>query len=269
MTDKTDAWMPLWIGAYLADTQMLTTLQHGAYLLLLMAYWRERAALPDDDDALRSIAKADRAEWKKLRPTLVRFFKITDGVWWHKRVEAEIASADKRQAAAVLKAKNAAGKRWGIPSGSAPSMPEALPEDVLEECPTPSPSSLRSEKPPSGVQGATKPSKRCPADFKPDGWDAMQAKCPGVSIARETEKFRDWEFKRATSDWQAAWRRWMRKAFDDLQAKPTGETNYAREMREKYEQVAPLVAATKPGQVRPNPLDVIEGMTREPIRIAR
>src|SRR6185369_6002890 len=97
MSDKTDAWMPLWIGAYLADTQMLSTLQHGAYLLLLMAYWRDRSALPDDD-----------AAWKKLRPALTRFFKVGNGVWWHKRVEAEIAAADKRKAGAIEKAKNAA-----------------------------------------------------------------------------------------------------------------------------------------------------------------
>lgn len=159
VTDKkTDAWMPLWIGAYLADTQMLTTCQHGAYLLLLMAYWRERSALPDDDDALRSIAKADKAEWKKLRPTLVRFFKVDAGVWWHKRVEAEIAEADKRKTSAVTKAqaggralaelrrKQAEEDALSIASGSASSTLRAVPQGVLGECPTPSPIPLPPEE---------------------------------------------------------------------------------------------------------------------------
>ena len=144
MTDtKTDAWMPLWIGAYLADTMNLTTLQHGAYLLLLMSYWRDRAPLQDDDDTLRSITKTDRSEWKKIRPVLARFFKVEDGVWWHKRVELEMAAADQRQKAASSKARIAAEKRWNkqpsSPPSNAPSMLQALPEDMLKECPTPSP----------------------------------------------------------------------------------------------------------------------------------
>ncbi len=140
---KTDVWMPLWIGAYLADTMSLTTVQHGAYFLLLIAYWRERKALPDDDDQLRSITKLERPDWKKQRPVLAKFFKIGDGVWWHKRVEQEISAADARSKKATEKAEKAAKARWGAgdkqPTSDAPSIPEALPEHVLDECPTPSP----------------------------------------------------------------------------------------------------------------------------------
>jgi uncharacterized protein YdaU (DUF1376 family) len=152
---KADTWMPLWIGAYLADTMELTTLQHGAYLLLLIAYWRKRKPLVDDDDSLRSITKLERADWKRVRPVLAQFFRIADGVWWHKRVEAEILAADARAKKAKDKAEKAAQARWGgghneghdDPSSDAPSMPEALPKDMHEECPTPppTPSSLRSD----------------------------------------------------------------------------------------------------------------------------
>jgi uncharacterized protein YdaU (DUF1376 family) len=148
MSDKkTDTWMPLWIGSYLADTMDLTTIQHGAYFLLLMAYWRKRSPLPDNDDQLRSIAKLDKSEWKKMRPVLCAFFKVGDGVWWHKRVEQEMSNANARQDAATRKAKAAADKRWSKPSSNAPSMPQAFLEDMHDECPTPSPTPKGINKP--------------------------------------------------------------------------------------------------------------------------
>ena len=112
MTNKTDAWMPLWIGAYLADTMRLTTIQHGAYLLLLMAYWCDRSPLPDIDDELRSITKTDNSEWKAMRPVLAKFFRVEDGVWWHKRVEEELSASKKHKE----KAESGGSSRWGSDS---------------------------------------------------------------------------------------------------------------------------------------------------------
>lgn len=140
---KADVWMPIWIGSYLADTLELTTVQHGAYFLLLLAYWRKRAPLVDNDDTLRSITKLEKADWRKHRPVLAGYFKVGDGVWWHKRVEAELTSAEARAKKAAEKASKAAQARWGAspehPPGDAPSMPQALPKDLLDECPPPSP----------------------------------------------------------------------------------------------------------------------------------
>jgi uncharacterized protein YdaU (DUF1376 family) len=80
-------WMPLYVGDYLGDTGHLTTAQHGAYLLLMMHYWR-KCELPDDDRQLCKIAKLPLKTWCEYRATLQDFFY--EG-WKHKRINAELA----------------------------------------------------------------------------------------------------------------------------------------------------------------------------------
>jgi uncharacterized protein YdaU (DUF1376 family) len=80
-------WMPLYVGDYLGDTGHLTTAQHGAYLLLMMHYWR-KGELPDDDRQLSKITKLPLRTWCEYRPTLQDFFH--EG-WKHKRIDAELA----------------------------------------------------------------------------------------------------------------------------------------------------------------------------------
>lgn len=138
--------MPLWIGAYLADTQHLERHEHGGYLLMLMAYWRLGGPLPDDDKRLAAITKSSPKEWKQLRPVLEEFFNVTDGKWTHKRVEQELEDSLARKEKAELKAKAAADARWKnapkTTSSNAPSNAPSIPQALHEECPTPSPTPI-------------------------------------------------------------------------------------------------------------------------------
>ncbi|MFL9943696.1 YdaU family protein [Paraburkholderia graminis] len=159
--EKINVWMPLFIGAYLADTQRLSTEQHGAYLLLIMDYWMNGAP-PDDDEELAQITKLSLSAWKKMKAKVMKFFSLSDGRWSHKRIEKELTAAKHNKSKAVEKARAAAAARWAgknnIPEQSsghvhgdamsnAPSMlqalqqgvPEGLPEGVLEQCPIPTP----------------------------------------------------------------------------------------------------------------------------------
>lgn len=69
--------MPLWTDAYLGDTTHLTTIEHGAYLLLLMAMWRTEAKrLPNDDKLLARYARLTPGQWRKLKVVLMPFFRV-------------------------------------------------------------------------------------------------------------------------------------------------------------------------------------------------
>lgn len=143
---KPDVWMPLYIGDYLSDTMHLTTEQHGAYLLLIMAYWKNGGALPASDSQLAAICRMTVDAWSNARGVLADFFDVTnDGKWSSKRVEKEMREAGQKKAKAVQKAANAAAARWDKVSVDAPSIPQAMPEHMLEECPSPSPSPLEDQ----------------------------------------------------------------------------------------------------------------------------
>lgn len=82
--------MPLWTDAYLGDTTHLTTIEHGAYLLLLITAWRTREKrLPDDDRLLARYARMTPSQWKRIRPIIAAFFTIKDGWWIQSRLTDE------------------------------------------------------------------------------------------------------------------------------------------------------------------------------------
>jgi uncharacterized protein YdaU (DUF1376 family) len=85
MNAKSDMWMPLYIGDYLADTMHLTCEQSGAYLHLIMHYWRA-GSLPDNDVALAQIARLPAKSWQAHKATISAFFGPG---WTHKRINAE------------------------------------------------------------------------------------------------------------------------------------------------------------------------------------
>ena len=103
-------WMPLYVGDYLGDTGHLTTTQHGAYLLLMMHYWR-KGELPDDDRQLSKIAKLPLKTWCEYRATLQDFFH--EG-WKHKRIDAELEKMMR-----VSEKRAIAGQKGGLGSALA------------------------------------------------------------------------------------------------------------------------------------------------------
>ncbi len=84
-------WMPLYVGDYLAKTGHLSTIQHGAYLLLIMHYW-SNGGLPTTDRELMAIARMGEEEWLSNCYAIAKFFTKD---WRHNRIDAELVKAEK------------------------------------------------------------------------------------------------------------------------------------------------------------------------------
>lgn len=111
---KTDAWMPLYVGDYLADTMHLNAQQHGAYLLLLMHYWRNGPLL-NDDAALANIARVSARVWRSdVKVAVFPFFEVRENGRLHqKRIDAEL-----ERVGAIRESRREAGRRRGKTASS-------------------------------------------------------------------------------------------------------------------------------------------------------
>jgi uncharacterized protein YdaU (DUF1376 family) len=137
MATKVDIWMPLYIADYLSATSRLTTEQHGAYLLLIMDYWKNGAP-PDNDQVLAQITKLSPDAWSNARTMLQPFFEVHNGLWVQHRIETEMVKAKHNKQANVKRGKAGAEARWK--ERDAPSIDEASSEVCSADSTSPSPS---------------------------------------------------------------------------------------------------------------------------------
>lgn len=197
------AWMPLHIETYLADTGYLTAAEHGAYMLLIMTYWRD-GGLPDDERLIARIARMSKDEWAESRDVLASFFK--DG-WRHSRIDEELAKADE----IIEKRRSAALGRHSKSKSDASA--EHVQSKSTDTGVPPRTNNQGSKEEPDG--SSKKRGSRLPDEFKPDiAWAVGQ----GLSVGEaefEAANFRDyWAAKSGASatklDWPATWQVWVR-----------------------------------------------------------
>lgn len=272
MSKKTDAWMPLWIGDYLADTQHLTRDEHGAYLLMLMTYWRNGGPLPDDDRRLAAIVKASPKEWKALRPVMAEFFNVANGVWTQKRVDSELMDSAERSEKAASRAKKAAEARWKQSQKDASSNAPSIPQALHEECPSPSPSPITSKEgvlslsPGGGGTGSDPPpgteyGRICLAmkaagiaDTSPGNPEFRTLVDAGADVAEflsaaQEAAGRGKGFRYAVSCVASGRKRAAELATQIHRGElPVAETAYQRSMRERMNEFAPSAARKAPGR---------------------
>lgn len=150
-------WFAFNIDDYLGDTMTLDTEGHGAYLLLILHYYRTGKALPDRDSALANIAKMPLANWLARRDDIAPFFKVEAGQWVHNRIERELLAACSKHAARSEHARKAAMAKHANPSSEhAPSKPAASQQQK------PRPKPARS-MPPASIEHASSMPESCPS----------------------------------------------------------------------------------------------------------
>jgi uncharacterized protein YdaU (DUF1376 family) len=211
--------LPLWTDAYLGDTTHLTTIEHGAYLLLLMTAWRAPGTrLPDDDRLLARYARLTGGQWARIKPVISDFFAVENGWWLQSRLTDEALAVRRFRERQAEKGIASALKRKGrhstpVDPGSEPVDDRLQPDGNL---PTPTP--IPRDK---SLGGDAKRGRRLPSDFVvPDEWRQWAIDDQGMSRAdadRQTALFVDhWAPKAGKdgtkTDWFGTWRNWCRRA---------------------------------------------------------
>lgn len=204
--------MPLWTDAYLGDTTHLTTTEHGAYLLLLIAMWRAPAkSLPADDKMLARYARCTAGQWARMRPVIMAFFREEGGRVTQGRLTDEAVAVKQKS----RKQSDRAKARWlkTNKTHDAAAMPSECRNDAsltLTLTPvtdTPSGASVTPRK-------RAAPKTRIPSDAVLSDKQRAAAAERGLSDAEaeaQFAKFRDWAVAKgqAYADWDAAWRNWL------------------------------------------------------------
>jgi uncharacterized protein YdaU (DUF1376 family) len=135
-----------------------------------MAYWSSGGPLPDDDEYLSGVARLDQKAWKRIRPTLERFFEIDAGFWHHGRIDAEIAKANR-----ISEARQNAGKRGGEAKAN------GLANGKQKPTPSQSPSPRKNSDPNGSVVAAEADDPAEPEEIPVEG-EATPARSPPVPV---------------------------------------------------------------------------------------
>ena len=89
------AYLPLYTGDYLRDTQHLSCSEHGIYLKFLMHCWDQKGPLPLDERKQSGICNARSGdEVEAMRRVRTEFFIMMADGWYNGRMQAEIERAE-------------------------------------------------------------------------------------------------------------------------------------------------------------------------------
>lgn len=129
-------YFPLYVLDIQADehVDVMSTLEFGAYMRLLIKAWHQEpcGTVPDDDLILAKWSRLTITQWKKARPAVAKAFVTgSDGRLHQKRMKKEFAKFKKRSESASANA----SKRWE--GGNADAMPNGCDGNATASNPHP------------------------------------------------------------------------------------------------------------------------------------
>lgn len=111
-------WFPFYARDYLADTRHLSLSEHGAYLLLMTAYYNSGGKLPQNEVQMQKICMAVAPdEQAAVLQVLEEFFELREGHYHHARIDMEL---EKQRV--ISEKRSAAARKRHAASGSAPAV---------------------------------------------------------------------------------------------------------------------------------------------------
>lgn len=120
----------IWTDAYLADTGDLTAIEHGAYLMLLIAMWRSGGHLPDNDAKLAKVARLTPRQWPAVREAIWHYFTAENGTITQGRLLDELAKARMRSQKAADSARAKHRKSNDVGAANARSEHSSKPASI-------------------------------------------------------------------------------------------------------------------------------------------
>ena len=208
-------YLQLYVADYLADTAHLSTLEHGAYLLLIMNYWQRGEPFSAKDQQtlnrrLASVARMDAQAFDQIKETLAEFFVVQENTWVHPRIERDLDAVRAKSTKAKAAGKASAMARLSKRSTDA--------EQTLNHIDTDTDTDTEKEKP-------TRSQAR--ARFVPPTVDQVRDYCTERGNTINPEAFVDhytangWRVgKTPMKDWQAAIRTWEKRHAEDQRTRP-------------------------------------------------
>jgi uncharacterized protein YdaU (DUF1376 family) len=205
--------MPLQTDAYLADTGHLSTFEHGAYFLILMAMWRSPdGTVADDDVYLSRAARTTLDRWKRIATNIRALLTVKGDRITQKRLQSErrkVESQNTGQLTGQLTGRPAkplkhkeAGSNTAPQDENAPLILTLVSTDSVD----------------SKVRKKGRKGEVLPEDWRPSDRERLYGRSIGlteIQIDRAAEKMRRWAL--ANSDravarktrWDLTFRNWL------------------------------------------------------------